>query len=76
MNKDTYEVPKQAPIIILDSNLAVCMSKNGKDTKHTRNIYRIMHFLRNGEECNLHKALWCEGGMKLSDIGTKNVRGG
>ena len=33
-----------------------------------------MHLVRNGEECNLHKILLCEGGLKLVDIATKNVR--
>ena len=51
----------------------MCMAKNGKDTKHTRHIARIMHFVRNGEKCKMDKINWCEGGLKLSDIGTKNV---
>ena len=38
-------VPEEAPLIILDSKCAVCMDKNGKDTKHTRNITRKVHFL-------------------------------
>ena len=67
-------VPEQAPLIILDSKSVICMSKNGKDTKHTRNISRIIHFVRNGKDCKLHKIVWCEGGLKLSDIGTKNGR--
>ena len=25
------------------------------------------------EECILHKIEWCEGGMQLADIGTKNI---
>ena len=49
------------------------MAKNGKDTKHTRHIERIMHFVRNGEKCKMHKIDWCEVGLQLSDIGTKNV---
>ena len=49
------------------------MSKNGRDTKHTRHIARIMHFVRNGEKCKMHKIDWCEGGLKLADIGTNNV---
>ena len=67
-------IPEHAPLIILDRKSAVCMSKNGKDTKHTRHTSRIMHFVRNGKECNLHTAVWCEGGMQLADIRTKNVR--
>ena len=49
------------------------MAKNGKDTKHTRHIARIMHFVRNGEKCKIHKIYWCEGGLQLADIATKNV---
>ena len=49
------------------------MAKNGKDTKHTRHIASRMHFVRNGEKCKMHKIDWCEGGLKLADIGTKNV---
>ena len=50
------------------------MVNNINDTKHTRNIARIMQFLRHGEEWNLHMTIWCEGSLKLADIGTKNVR--
>ena len=50
------------------------MAKNGKDTKHTRQISRGIYFVINCEWFNLHKTLWCEGGLKLADIGTNNVR--
>ena len=40
---------------------------------HTRYIARIMHFVRNGEKCKMHKTEWCEGGLQLVDIGTKSV---
>ena len=66
-------VPKESPLIVLDSKSAMCMAKNGKDTRHTRHIARIMHFVRNGEKCKMHKIDWREGGMQLADIGTKNV---
>ena len=49
------------------------MDKNGRDTKHTRHIARIMHFVRNGEKCKMHKIEWCKGGLQLADIGTKDV---
>ena len=68
-------VPEQLPIIILDRKSAVCMSKNRKDTRHTRKISRRMPFVRNYEEWNLHKPVWCEGGLELADIGTNKVRG-
>ena len=73
LNKDPDIVPEEDPLILLDSKSAMCMAKNGKDTKHTRHIARRMNFVRNGENCKMHKIDWCEGGLKLSDIGTKNV---
>ena len=48
-NKDTYVVPEPEPLIILDVKSLVCMTNNGKDTKHTRKIYRRMHLVRNGK---------------------------
>ena len=42
MNKGTYVVPEQAPLIILYSKPDVCMEKNVKDTKYTRHIFIIM----------------------------------
>ena len=55
MNKDPDIVPEEAPLIVLYSKSTMCMSKNGKDTKQKRNIARIMHFARNGENCNMQK---------------------
>ena len=74
LNKNPDVVPEQAPQIILDIKSDVCMAKNSKDTKHTRHISRIIHFVRNGEECNFHKTVWCEDGLQLAEIGTNNVR--
>ena len=51
----------------------MCMAKNGKDIKHTRHLARRMHFVSNGEKCKMHKIDWCEIGLQLSDIGTKNL---
>ena len=66
-------VPREAPLIVLDSESTMCMAKNGKDIKHTRHIARRMHFVRNGEKCKMHKIDQCEGGLQLADIGTNNV---
>ena len=66
-------VPKEAPLIVLDRKSAMCMAKNGKDTKHTRQIARRMNFVKNGENCKMHKIDWCEGGLQLADIGTTNL---
>ena len=73
INKDPDIIPEEAPLIFLDSKSAMCMDKNGKDTKHTRHIARRMYFVRNVEKCNMYKIDWCEGGLKLADIGTKNL---
>ena len=51
------------------------MANNGKDTKHTKHIYRRIHFVRNGEKCDFQKTVWYEGGLKLADIVTNNIRG-
>ena len=73
LNKDPDIFPEEAPLIALDGKSAMCMANNGKDTKHTIHISRRMHFVRNGENCKMHKINWCEVGLQLADIGTKNV---
>ena len=57
----------------MDSQYAMWMDKNSKDTKHTRYIVRIMHLVSNGEKWKIHRIDWCEGGLQLADIGTKNL---
>ena len=57
-------------MIVLNGKSAMCMSDNGKDTKHTKHIARRMHLIRNGEKCKMHKLDWCEGGLQLADITT------
>ena len=32
-----------------------------------------MYLVRNGKNSKMRKIDWCEGGLKLADIGTKNV---
>ena len=49
------------------------MANNVRDTKHTRHIARRMNFVTNGEKFKMHKIEWCEGGLQLADISTKNV---
>ena len=55
LNEGPDMVPKEAPLIVLDSKSAMCMAENGKDTKHTRHIARRMHFVSNREKCKMHK---------------------
>ena len=50
LNKDQEIVTEEAPLIVLDSKSAMCMANNGKDTKQTRHIARIIHFVSNGEK--------------------------
>ena len=49
------------------------MAKDGKYTKHTSYIARIIHIVRNGENCKMHKIDCCEGGLELADIATNIV---
>ena len=51
----------------------MCMANNVKDTKHTRHISSIIHFVSNGEKCKMHKIDWWEGDLQLADIDTKNL---
>ena len=74
LNKDLYVVLEQAPFIILDRLLAICMDKHGKDTKQTRQIPRRIYFVGNGEDYNLYKTVCCKGGIQLAYIGNKDVR--
>ena len=60
-------------MIVLDSKSAMCMAKNVKDTKHTRQITRRMNFVRSGEKYKMHKIDWCEVGLQLAYIGTRNI---
>ena len=76
LNKDIDLIPEKLPLIILDSRSYVCMANNCKYTKHNRQISRRIHVVRNFEECNLHKKVWCEVGIQLAYNETKNVRGG
>ena len=48
------------------------MANNGKDTKHTRHIYRRMNLVINGEELKFNKTVWCQGVMQLAELTTKN----
>ena len=73
LNKYPDIVTEEDPLIVFDSKYAMCMAKHGKDNKHTRHISRIMNLVRNGEKCKMHKIDWCEGGLQLAEIGTKNV---
>ena len=59
LNNDPDIVPEEAPLIFLYSKSAMCMANNSKDTKHTRHISRIIHFVWNGEKFKMQKIDWC-----------------
>ena len=48
LNKDPYIVPEEAPLIVLDAKSVICMAKDVKDTKHTRQVASRIPFVRNG----------------------------
>ena len=73
LNKDTDIVPKEATLNIYDSKYAVCISNKGKDTKHTKHIARRVKSVRNSEKYKINNIKWCEEGLKLADMATKNV---
>ena len=73
MNKDLYIVPEESPLIILDSKSAVCMTKNCKDTNHTRHISRRLYLVRNVENRKMHNIEWCEAGLQLTEVSTNNA---
>ena len=73
LNNDPEIVTEEANLIILDIKYDVCMDNNCKDTSHTRHISRRVQFLRNVENCKMHKIYWCEGVLQLAHIVTKNV---
>ena len=73
LNKDPEIVLEEAPLIVLDSRSTMFMTKNGKDTKNTRYIARRIYLVRNGRKYKMHNIDWCERGLKLADIASKNV---
>ena len=59
-------------MIVLDNKSNMCMSNNGKDTKHTSQISRRIHFVRFEEKCKMQNIDWCERGLQWADISTNN----
>ena len=63
LNRYTYVVPEQAPLVILDIKSDVYIANNGMDTKHTRPLSIIVCFVINGDGYNFNKTVWFEGGL-------------
>ena len=73
LNKDPDIVPEEAPLIVLYSNSDVFMDNNFKYIYNTTHIFRRVHFVMNGENWKIHKIDYCEVGLQLEEISTKNV---
>ena len=57
----------------MDSKSAIFIANNDKDTKHNRHIAIRVKYVRNREKCKIHKIDWCEVGLQLVYIVTKNI---
>ena len=49
------------------------IKNNGKDTNNTIHIARRVHLVINGENYKMNNIEWCEVGLQLAEIATKNV---
>ena len=49
-SKDKYIVPERTPLIMLYKKYVVCISTNGKDTKHNTHMARRVHLVIKGEK--------------------------
>ena len=58
--------------ILLDSQAAIAMSKNFKDSKQTRHMDRRRHYVREGSNEGRHELCYIPGDLMLADPGTKN----
>ena len=73
LNKDPDIAPYKASLIVLDSKFSICMAKNREYIKHTRHITTRKHFIRNGENCKMHKVDLWGGGLEWAEIASKSV---
>ena len=64
---------KPPVLILLDSESAIAMSKNQRDSKHTRHIERRVHYVRQGQLSGQHHLDYVPAELQLADIGTKNL---
>ena len=60
-------------LILLDSESAIAMSRNQRDSKHTRHIERRVHYVRQGQKSGQHRLEYVPADLQLADIGTKNL---
>ena len=59
--------------MLLNSESAIAMSKNYRDSKRTQHIKRRVHYVRQGQESGQHSLEYVPADLQLADIGTKNL---
>ena len=68
INESSDEIP---PVLLVDNEATVAMSKYYKPTKKSRHIARRYHYVREGEKNNYHNIKWIPGEDQLADDLTK-----
>ena len=72
MNGTRPDTPLSIPFLC-DSESALIIGKNNKDTKRTRHIQRIIHYVRDGIASGAFQGHKIEGESNPADVGTKNL---
>ena len=70
----SYDDPEGMPpaLVVLDSEAALAMAKNDRDTARTRHIARRYHYVRHGVASNEHMLAWVPSEEQMADFLTKN----
>ena len=66
------DAPLNVPILC-DSESALIIGQNSKDTKRTRHIQRRYHYVRDGFASRLYDGHKIDGTINPADVGTKNL---
>ena len=59
--------------ILCDSESALIIGQNNRDTKRIRHIQRRIHYVRDGFASRLFDGFKIEGTLNPADVGTKNL---
>ena len=72
MNGNHLDTPLSIPFLC-DSESALIIGKNNKDTKRTRHIQRRIHYVRDGIASGAFEGHKTEGERNPADVETKNL---
>ena len=72
MNGNHPDTPLSIPFLC-DSESALIIGKNNKDTKRTRHIQRRVHYVRDGIASGAFEGYKIGGDFNPADVGTKNL---